>query len=313
MARPATTLKAALSTQYRPLRRQALRAAAALPLMPLLLSLPPLPALAVASVDTPDVQASLAALEQDLKGRLGVAAIDTGSGKIIGYRADERFPFCSTFKMMLAAAVLARSAQQPGLMDKRIRYAKSDLVSHAPVTEKYVEQGMTVRELCDATARYSDNPAANLLLAELGGPAALTVFARGIGDTEFRLDRLETALNSAIPGDVRDTTTPAAMMRSLQKLVLGDGLPKAQQQVLTDWLLNNTTGDDKIRAGVPAGWRVADKTGSGAYGASNDIAVLWPPGRAPIVLAIYTTHLDDKAKGRSDIVAAAARAVSAAF
>jgi beta-lactamase class A len=166
----------------------------------------------------------LKALEAASNGRLGVAALNTGDGAIVNYRADERFPFCSTFKVLLASAILTRSAHEDGLLDQRIRYTQSDLVNYSPVSEKHVADGMTVAELCAAAIQYSDNSAANLLIRLLGGPPAVTAFARSIGDDEFRLDRMETELNTAIPGDLRDTTTPAAMARSLQRLALGNAL-----------------------------------------------------------------------------------------
>jgi beta-lactamase class A len=237
----------------------------------------------------------LARLEKESGGRLGVAAFNTADGRQLLHRADERFPLCSTFKMMLAAAVLARD---PSLLEKRIRYEKSDLVPHSPVTGKRVAEGMTMEALCEATLQYSDNTAANLLMKQIGGPAAVTAYARSIGDSEFRLDRWETELNSAIPGDLRDTTTPQAMAKSLQKLVMGDALPLHCRRQLKDWMIGNTTGATRIRAGVPAGWIVADKTGAGDYGTVNDIAVIWPPGRPPMLLAVYVTlpGKDDKAR-----------------
>ncbi|RZT09853.1 beta-lactamase class A [Duganella sp. CF402] len=254
--------------------------------------------------------ALLAGLEKEYGGRLGVAALNTADGRQVLHRADERFPFCSTFKMMLSAAILSR---EPALLKKRIKYHKSDLVSYSPVTSKHVADGMTVAELCEATLQISDNAAANLLMKQIGGPAAVTAFARSIGDTEFRQERWETALNTALPGDVRDTTTPLAMAKSLQKLVLGEALPAAARKQLKDWMLGNTTGATRIRAGVPAGWPVADKTGSGDYGTVNDIAVIWPPGKAPIVLAVYTTQPNKDDKTRPEIHGEAAKIVIEAF
>jgi beta-lactamase class A len=252
----------------------------------------------------------LARLEAEAGGRLGVAAFNTADGRQLLHRADERFPMCSTFKMMASAAVLAK---EPALLKKRIQYDKSDLVPNSPVSGKHVADGMTMAELCEAAIQYSDNAAANLLMKQIGGPAAVTAYARSIGDTEFRLDRWETELNTAIPGDPRDTTTPGAMARSLQKLVLGDGLPPAQRKQLKDWLLGNTTGATRIRAGVPADWPVADKTGAGAYGTVNDIAVLWPPGKAPIVLAVYLTQPGKDDKLRPEIHGEVAKIVIEAF
>ncbi|WP_373987609.1 class A beta-lactamase [Duganella sp. BuS-21] len=261
-----------------------------------------------APVPTPT--ALLAALEKQSGGRLGVAALNMADGRQLLHRADERFPLCSTFKILLSAAVLAR---EPALLKKRIRYTKKDLVPHSPVTEQHLDKGMTVSALCEATLQYSDNAAANLLMKQIGGPAAVKAYARSIGDAEFRLERWETELNSAIPGDPRDTTTPLAMAKSLHKLVLGEGLPAAPRKQLKDWMLGNTTGDTRIRAGVPAGWPVADKTGGGSYGTINDIAVIWPPGKAPIVLAVYLTQPGKDDKWRPEFHGEVAKLVIDAF
>jgi len=255
-------------------------------------------------------EALLARLESESGGRLGLFALDTADSCHVQWRGDERFPFCSTFKMMLAAAVLARG---PALLAQHIKFQSRDLVSYSPITSKYAGKGMTVAALCAATIQYSDNGAANLLIQRLGGTAAVTAFARSIGDQQFRLDRMETQLNSAIPGDLRDTTTPAAMAGSLQQLVLGEALPPAARKHLKDWLLGNTTGDTRIRTGVASGWQVADKTGSGDYGSTNDIGIIWPPGRAPIVLAVYFTQPGKDDKARSEIIAEATRIAVAAF
>jgi beta-lactamase class A len=252
------------------------------------------------------------AIERDLRGRLGVAVIDTATGKLAGHRQDERFPMCSTFKAILAAQALARDAREAGFLDRRLHYAQADVVTWSPITGKQVDAGMTVADLCAAAVQYSDNTAANVLMKALGGPAALTAFARGLGDTAFRLDRWETALNSALPGDERDTTTPLAMARTLQKLVLGDALPAPQRQQLKDWLVGNTTGSKRIRAAAQADWQAGDKTGTGAYGVTNDIGIVLPPGRAPLVVVVFTHQPAQDAEARDDIVAAAARAAFAA-
>ncbi|ATQ73346.1 class A beta-lactamase [Massilia violaceinigra] len=254
-------------------------------------------------------QARLAALEKAAGGRLGVAAVDTGNGRQMGHRASERFPMCSTFKAIASAAILAHARNVPGLLEQRIRYTKADLVTYSPITEQELDKGMTVAELCEATIQYSDNAAANLLMKLIGGPAGVTAFARSVGDTTFRLDRWETELNSAIPGDPRDTTTPEAMATLLRRVALDDGLPPAQRDLLQAWMRGNTTGAARIRAGVPAGWAVADKTGTGAYGSSNDIGIVFPPKGAPVVLALYYTQAAPDAKANSDILAAATRIV----
>jgi beta-lactamase class A len=254
-------------------------------------------------------QAKLAKLEQTLAGRLGVFALNTANGKQLSYRGDEYFPMCSTFKVLLTSAILKRSTQIDGLMQQRIKYQQGDLVTYSPITERHLEDGMTVAALCAAAIQYSDNTAANLLMKILGGPRAVTTFARSIGDLQFRLNRWETALNSAIPGDRRDTSTPNAMASSLQRLAFGDALEPRLQLQLRVWLQGNTTGAARIRAGVPADWQVGDKTGTGDYGTANDIGVLWPPGRSPVVVAIYTTQGEKDAKARNDIIASAARIV----
>jgi beta-lactamase class A len=258
---------------------------------------------------TASATAQLQELEKAFGGRLGVFAWDTGNGARLRHRAGERFPFCSTFKLIAASGILARSVQVPGLLQQRIRYRQSELVTYSPITEKHVDEGMTVAELCAAAIQYSDNTAGNLLIRMLGGPEGVTTFARSIGDREFRLDRLETELNTAIPGDPRDTSTPEAMGRSVHRLVLGDALPPDQRAQLRDWLYGNTTGAERIKAGIPADWKIGDKTGSGDYGTANDVAVLWPPQRQPVVVAIYTTQHRQDAKWRSDVIASAAKII----
>lgn len=251
-------------------------------------------------------QAKLAKLEKTSGGRLGVYAVNADNGVQFGHRADERFPLCSTFKVILAGAILAQSVQDDGLLRKQIYYKQSDLARYSPISEKHVNEGMTVSDLCAAALQHSDNTSANLLMNILGGPPAVTAYARSIGNGEFRLDRWETEMNTSIPGDLRDTVTPAAMVLSLRSLALGDALPPAQREQLNEWLLGNTTGAKRIRAATPASWQVGDKTGSGDYGTTNDIAVLWPPKHKPIALAVYYTQEDPNAKWRDDVIAAAA-------
>ncbi|QTD92362.1 PEN family class A beta-lactamase, Bcc-type [Burkholderia anthina] len=256
---------------------------------------------------------TFAALERAAGGRLGVCAIDTASGRRAQHRADARFPFCSTFKTMLSAAVLAQSVERQGLLQQRVMIGQGDLVNYSPVSSKHVGTGMTVAALCEAAIQYSDNSAANLLMKMIGGPSAVTAYARSIGDDTFRLDRWETELNTALPGDLRDTTTPAAMAASLRVLTLGDALPAAQRAQLVAWLRGNKVGDKRIRAGVPAGWQVADKTGTGDYGTTNDAGVMWPPSGAPVVLVVYYTQARADATAKDDVIAAAARIAVATF
>ncbi len=240
----------------------------------------------------PDLKAMepfLAELETSHGGRLGIAVLDTQTGARAGYRASERFPMCSTFKMSLVAAVLRRADQGQEQMDRVVKYSKSDLLSYAPVTTKNLETGMTVAALCEAAITLSDNTAANLLLATVGGPEGFTKWLRSIGDGSTRLDRMEPALNSAVPGDERDTTIPAAMLATLEKLTLGNVLSSASRKQLNEWLLATQTGLKKIKAGLPESWKEGDKTGAGDYNTTNDIAILYPPGRKPVLITVYYT------------------------
>ncbi|WP_436942517.1 class A beta-lactamase [Streptomyces sp. SudanB66_2053] len=250
----------------------------------------------------------LRALEREFGARLGVFAVDTGTGATVVHRADERFALCSTFKTLAAAAVVDH---RPGArLDEGISYSTADLVTYSPVTEKHTGDGMTLRQLCDAAVRYSDNTAGNLLLRDIGGPRGLTAYARRLGDRVTRLDHIEPELNSNPPGDPRDTTSPRAIAADYRALVLGDALPPAGRALLTDWLVRNTTGDRRIRAAVPRGWRVGDKTGGGEWGRGNDVAVLWPgAGRAPLVLSVLTERPDRAASPSDQLVAEAARRV----
>ena len=256
---------------------------------------------------------ALADLERRAGGRLGVAAWRRGGAQPVAWRADERFPFCSTAKVMVVATVLAQASRTAGLLDQRVRYKQADLVSWSPVTERHVEDGMTVADLCAAALQASDNSACNLLLDRIGGPAAVTAFARRVGDTAFRLDRRETELNSAIPGDPRDTTTPRAMAKSLEALLLEEALAPDARRRLLDWMFANTTGKERIQAGVPADWRVADKTGTGAYGTTNDVGIVFPPQGQPVIVAIYYTGSSPDAQSDSKVVADAAAIVARAL
>ena len=207
-----------------------------------------------------ELQDRLALLERRHGGRLGVSVLDMETGQRIGHRDGERFPMCSTFKFLAAAQVLARVDRGQERLDRRVVYDKDDLVAYSPVTELHAgEHGMTLAELCHAAVTVSDNTAGNLLLASLDGPAGLTAFTRSLGDEVTRLDRIETDLNEAIPGDPRDTTTPAAMLDDMRALLLGDALSPSSRKQLADWLIATTTGDQRIRAGLPAGWRVGDR------------------------------------------------------
>ncbi|MEU8697607.1 class A beta-lactamase [Streptomyces sp. NPDC048680] len=264
---------------------------------------------AKSSAPSPDPRSEQAfrELERKFDARLGVHALDTGSGRTVTHRPDERFAYASICKALLAGAVLdKRSLRQ---MDRLVRYGRDDLVSASPISEKHLATGLTLRELCDAAIRYSDNTAANLLFRELGSPRALQDALRALGDDVTRCDRYETALSDATPGDLRDTSTPRAMATDLRAYVLGSTLPADKRAVLTDWLRRNTTGDHTIRAGVPDNWQVGDKTGTGGYGTRNDIAVIWPPGAAPITLAVLSRR-DTKDAERDDALIARATEVA---
>ncbi len=238
----------------------------------------------------------LRALEEEHDARLGVFAVNVRTGRSVAHRADERFPVCSVFKTLAAAAVLRDLDRDGEVLGRRVHYTEADLVGGSDRTREHLAEGMTIAELADVAIRYSDNTAGNLLLRELGGPTAVTRFARSIGDRVTRLDRWETELNSGEPGRVTDTTSPRAIGRSYARLVLGDALTGRDRALLTRWLLGNTTSDERLRAGVPSSWTVADKTGAGDYGTNNDVGIAWTPDGTPVVLAILSTkHVRDAA------------------
>jgi beta-lactamase class A len=268
----------------------------------------------MAAPPTPSTSSRLAALEARIGGRLGVAMLDTGSGRRIDHRGNERFPLCSTFKVLLAGAVLSRVDRGQERLDRPLPYGPADLLEHAPVARAHVAEGrLSVEELCAAAMVVSDNTAANLLLRTLGGPSAITAFARTLGDGETRLDRWEPELNEARPGDLRDTTTPRAMIGTLQGLWLGSALTPASRQRLEGWMVAATTGRNKLRAGLPAGWIAGDKTGAGEHGTVNDVALVRPPGRAPILVAAYLTDSRASSEERSAVLAEVGRLAAGEF
>ena len=255
----------------------------------------------------PATDQAFADLEDRAGARLGVHAVDTGSGRQVGYRADERFAYASTVKALAVAAVLQQSSTAD--LDRTVVYGAADLVTSSPITRSRAGAGMTVRELADAALRSSDNTAANLLLRELGGPAGLDAALSRLGDDVIQVVRDETELNEAVPGDPRDTSTPRAMAATLRRVAVDDALAPEDRDLLVGWLRTSTTGAGLVRAGVPAGWQVGDKSGSGGYGTRNDIAVVWPPDRGPLVLAVMTTHDSPDAERDDALVAAATRVV----
>ena len=256
------------------------------------------------------LQTRLAEIEHHSQGRLGVALLDTATGRITGFRTTQRFPMCSTFKALAVALVLRRVDQGQEQLTRRVPVAATDLLPYAPTVEKRSAAGfMTVAELCEAAVTLSDNAAANLLLASFGGPPAVTAFLRSVGDTRTRLDRNEPTLNSSIPGDPRDTTTPAAMASTMSRLALADVLTPASRTQLCEWLIACTTGVSKLRAGFPAGTKIGDKTGSGDNGTNNDAAIVWLPGRKPLVIASYLTGSPLAAPDLNGIHAEVGRAI----
>ncbi|BDU72492.1 class A beta-lactamase [Mesoterricola silvestris] len=255
----------------------------------------------------------LRSLEARSGGRLGVCVLDAGGRKLLEYRARERFPLCSTFKVLLAGAVLFRVDAGRAALDRRVPYGEKDLLAYAPVTRARAAEGaLTLEELCAASVQVSDNTAANLLLDTLGGPGAVTVFARSLGDPVTRLDRKEPELNDVPPGDPRDTTTPEAMARTLRELLAGKTLSPASQRRLAGWMATCTTGTHRLRAGFPASWQIQDKTGSGfeKSGIANDIAVAIPQGGSPLYIAAYLTGAKGDAQARDAILEEVGRIVS---
>ena len=255
----------------------------------------------------------LAALEARTGGRLGLHMLDTGTGFEAGWRSQERFAMCSTFKTLLVAHVLHEA--QNGRLDlgRKYVYQQSEVVSWSPVSEKYAgaDAGMTLQQLCEAAVVVSDNTAANLLLNASGGPAGLTSWMRELGDSLTRLDRNEPDLNTAIAGDERDTTTPAAMSRTMQKLLLGNVLSDAGRAVLQQWLLASRTGDKRLRAGMPKDWKIGGKTGSGDNGTANDTLLIWPkPDAAPLLVTAFFTRNTLEPAQRDEVLAKAGQIVS---
>ncbi|MEV6656413.1 class A beta-lactamase [Nocardia fluminea] len=255
--------------------------------------------------------APFADMEAKYGARLGLSVIDTGTAATANYRESERFPMASTFKGLACGALLQAHPLSTGYFDQVIRYTAADIVVNSPETEKHIDTGMTVTALCDAAITLSDNTAGNMLLRLLGGPAGFTAFLRTLGDTVSRLDRWEPELNTAIPGDERDTTTAAALVANYRALVVGTALQEPERAQLATWLKASKTGAKRIKAGLPTDWIVGDKTGTPAYGSALDVAVAWPPNRAPLVLAVLTTKPDQNAEPSNDLVAEATKAAVA--
>lgn len=249
-------------------------------------------------------------LEPKSAGRLGVAVFDTGSSTLVGHRLDERFPMCSTFKWLAAALVLHRVDADREQLHRHIAFGIERLLPHSPITGEHVSTGMTLAGLCEATVTVSDNAAGNLVLESFGGPAALTGYARTLGDTMTRLDRWEPELNEAKPGDPRDTTTPRAMANLLNAIAVGGALTLRSRARLVGWLRASRTNAHRLGAHVPAGWQLGSKTGSGPRGTTNDVGVYWTPSGVPIVVAVYLTESSASEAVRNGVLAEVARAVT---
>jgi len=256
----------------------------------------------------------LAALEAERGGRLGVSVLDTGTQRRLTFRADERFAMCSTHKFLTVAAILQQVDRGEMSLDRKVSFTRADLLSYAPITKQHVDAGfMTVDALAAATTAWSDNTADNLLLALIGGPAGWTRYARSLGDSVSRLDRIEPALNSAIAGDPRDTTSPAAMVRNLDAVLLGKALSDASRTRLETWMFDGTITGTLLRAGMPKGWRVADKSGSGENGTRNDIGMITRPGAAPLLAAVYYTQAPGELAARERVLADVGRIIARTF
>jgi beta-lactamase class A len=263
---------------------------------------------------TAALQNDLAAIESKAAGRLGVAVLDTASGARADYRGNERFPICSTFKVLAVSAVLKRAEAGREHLDRHIAIKRADLIAYSPVLKDRIGDTMTLADLCAAAMTESDNTAANLILRTLGGPRALNAYARTIGDATTHLDNNEPLLNHPKPLGLAptDTTTPLAMVKDLQALVLGNALAAPSRDQLKAWLLACRTGDRRLRAGLPEGWQCGDKTGSGD-GSTNDIAVLWPPERAPVIVAAYLAQASASYEDREAALADVGRAIVTAL
>ena len=269
------------------------------------------PAAAAPPTPAPVDTLPLRRLERRFDARLGVYAINTGTGEELAYRSDERFAFCSTFKGLAAAAVLDRTPLSD--LDRIVRYTEGELMPSSFITRDHVHTGLTLRKVCDAAVRFSDGTAGNLLLREIGGPAGLTKYVRSLGDEVTRSDRTEPHLARFTPGDPRDTTHPRALATDYRGIVLGEALPPAKRAFLRDLLRRNTTGDNRIRAGLPRTWTVADRTGTGNYGTINDVGIAWPPRSAPLVVAVMSRRRTADAASDEELITETATFLAAAL
>ncbi len=287
-------------------RRMLITALAAAPVL--------MPAAARAATSATNLNSSINAIEQRSGGRLGVAALDLQTGRRFAWRGDQRFRMCSTFKMPLGAAILRRVDQGRERLDRVISYGPEVLMGNSNATKQNLGKGMTVGALCEATTIWSDNAAANLLLDALEpkkGPEAMTRFLRSIGDQTTRVARYEPEMNTGPESDLRDTTTPTAILATWKALLVDDALSPASRQQLAAWVLDNRTGDKRLKAGLPLDWKVGDKTGNDGKAITNDIAIAWPPGRKPLLIATFHDRGSSDDDTRSAVLAEVARTLVA--
>lgn len=250
---------------------------------------------------------ALARLENNYGATLGIYAIDMETNKEVIYRADERFPYCSTYKALSAGAVLKQYSLDE--LQNKVYYTKNDVLSYAPIAKNKVDEGMTLEEICEAAIRFSDNTAGNLLFNSIGGPRGYKAGLELLGDNVTQPARTEPDLNEAIPGDIRDTSTPRQLAADLKAYATGNTLTDEKKKILIDWMTENATGNNLIRAGAPKDWMVADKSGAGSYGTRNDIAIVMPPNRKPIIIVVLSTRGTKDAKYDDRLIAAAAKVV----
>lgn len=250
-----------------------------------------------------ETEQRVAAIEAEIGGRVGIAVHDLTGDSLFSYKSDQRFPMSSTFKALLCGAVLARVDAGQESLSRVIPYGSDDIVSYSPVTENHTDTKMSVAALCEATVTISDNTAGNLLLETVGGPEGLTDYLRSIGDPTTRLDRWETDLNEGAPNDPRDTTTPDAILRSLNTLAFQNTLTPASRQQLRQWMIDDKVADALLRSVLPEGWRIGDKTGAGGHGARAIIAFVEPPEDEPVLIAIYLAENNQPIERRNATIA----------
>lgn len=259
----------------------------------------------------PSLEERLVELEEEFDARLGIYAFEAGGEKEVAYKENDRFAYASTHKALAVGVMLQQKTIED--LDKRIMYTEEDLVTYSPITEQHVDTGMTLKEISDASIRYSDNTAANLIFNEIGGPEGFKQALREIGDDVTQPERIETELNNVKPGETQDTSTAKALSEGLYYFSIGVGLNEEKRELFNDWLIHNTTGDNLIRAGVPENWVVGDKTGSAAYGTRNDIGVIWPPDSEPIVISVLSSRDQKDAETNDELIARATEEVVKEF